>query len=440
MQLPDTLTIFTISGLAISFVAGATSQIWKASEEVKGRLTKRLTPAGWLSLGISLVGLSGAIASQLIRVNMENDQKLQGEFEARLEKMQIEALRRQEERWRDHVNGMLDETKTDIETNIGNTIRGFQLGQTRFNQAQAALAASKQSLLENSLRQTNQIMIASQPLTSLSLRWQFASANPALWRTMKESEERIVENANDAQGPSTPTPIEAAEYDWQLVPLLSEVARIGSDVGFDDPGEGEHPDHTALALIPLDESQNAMLSFGYAALSRQEGATEAAPGSEPEAEPAPSFQSTLPHGGNIPWASASLAANERGLSHYAIEWRLDPASLANSIHRRNPAVSAMARLPRTLKLALIHHIDQFPVDEKNYSIPKAVNLWGDGDYGRTYLRLGRDLADMRLVLEANGFQAMRYNYRLKRAYRINLRDEYDDELGTGCVVFEFEVV
>jgi hypothetical protein len=259
--MPDTLTLFAIAGFTLSFITGALSQLWKSSVELEGRITKQLTPAGWLSMGISLVGLSAAVAAALVKMNQENDRELQEALQAELATKQANALREQEGRWQNYVSSLLETATKDINTNIEHTIGGFRDSQARFNQAQSALAASKQALLENSLRHTNQIILASQPLTSLTLNWSFASADPTLWRTMKRSQERIDENLNDTQGHSTPTPIDYAEYEWQVVPLLAEIARVATPEGVVENSGSKAPNPTALALIPLDESENTILSF-----------------------------------------------------------------------------------------------------------------------------------------------------------------------------------
>jgi hypothetical protein len=107
MDLHITLAIITVAGLAISCIAGIASQLWKDSIEVEGRLTKRLTPAGWLSLGISLVGLSGSIASELIRVSISNSEKLQSKAEA----AQRQVLQEQETRWKEYMRTMLAQVR-----------------------------------------------------------------------------------------------------------------------------------------------------------------------------------------------------------------------------------------------------------------------------------------------------------------------------------------
>jgi hypothetical protein len=202
MDLHITLAIITVAGLAISCIAGIASQLWKDSIEVEGRLTKRLTPAGWLSLGISLVGLSGSIASELIRVSISNSEKLQSKAEA----AQRQVLQEQETRWKEYMRTMLAQTKADIEKNLDDTVRGFHDNQLRFTETQANILAGKQALLESSLKHTNEIIVAGQPLTSLRLRWQFSSANAALWDTMTKGKADIQENAESSQGGSPRIP------------------------------------------------------------------------------------------------------------------------------------------------------------------------------------------------------------------------------------------
>ncbi|HXQ68957.1 MAG TPA: hypothetical protein VN844_00595 [Pyrinomonadaceae bacterium] len=119
------------------------SQLWKNSVEVEGTIRKRLTPAGWLSLGIALVGLLASVGSILVSVNIKKNAQLQAQAEA----AQKLALQGQESRWRSETSSMLKLAKDDIEKNLGNTIAGFQDSQERFNSTQAQIISSKQSVL-----------------------------------------------------------------------------------------------------------------------------------------------------------------------------------------------------------------------------------------------------------------------------------------------------
>ena len=131
MDLHDTLSVFTIAGLATSFIAGVVSQMWRSSVEIEGTISKRLTPAGWLLVGIALVGLLSAVASELVRVSLRhNDAR-----EASAEAMRRQAQQEQEARWKADTR-VLSTAKTEIEVNIGHTVAGFLDTQSRFNQTQ----------------------------------------------------------------------------------------------------------------------------------------------------------------------------------------------------------------------------------------------------------------------------------------------------------------
>jgi hypothetical protein len=189
------------------------------------------------------------------------------ELQAKAERAQKQALEEQEARWRKDMSAMLSATKGDIEKNLEDTIKGFEDSQNRFSQTQAEIIASKQTLLENALQHTNEIIVAGQPLTSLSLHWKFASANAALSEAMRKGAERSARNSEEEQGGVPEVPFDIMEYEAALIPLLSHVARIGDARKAGDIPESDLPVEGVLkqsiaVVIPLDESQNAVLSFG----------------------------------------------------------------------------------------------------------------------------------------------------------------------------------
>src|SRR4051794_20423252 len=110
----DTLSLISLLGFGISFIAGVTSQLWKSSVEVEGRLLKKLTPAGWLLFAIAIVSLSASIAAELIRVNIRSREQIQLKAEA----AQKRALAEQERSWREDVRAMLAAAKHGIEENL----------------------------------------------------------------------------------------------------------------------------------------------------------------------------------------------------------------------------------------------------------------------------------------------------------------------------------
>lgn len=435
----DLLTFITFAGAGISFVAGVISQLWKNSVEVEGTIRKRLTPAGWLSLGIALVGLLASVGSILVSVNIKKNAQLQVQAEA----AQKAAFQEQESRWRSETSSMLKLAKDDIAQNLSNTIAGFQDSQERFNSTQAQIISSKQSVLESNLHHTNDIIVAGQPLTSLAVGWHFESRSPELWQRIKEGEVAIDENAREATGPSHPVPLETMDYREALIPLLSRVARIASEPAAKDESDAEEATEkdenepaetveTVIVLIALDDSENAILSFGQirndVAWFNKEG--------EPSISAGFLSSQGFQVGNSIPSVLSSLAANRRGRSSYMVNWNLDPDTLAKSVNRRNAAIPPTAKLPQTLKVAIFYDVTMIPFALNNFATPYAVNLWRDNETTRHNIPLSRELRNSTFFLEVNGVR--RPTYALKRMYRLDLINEYEDDIETGCTLLEFE--
>jgi hypothetical protein len=429
MDLNHVLTGFTIAGLATSFAGGIASQIWKSSQEIEGRITKRLTPAGWLSLGVALVGLSGSIASELIRVNMQNAQQIQDRADA----AQKRALQEQEAQWRSDTSALLTTAKQDIESNLGHTITGFQTEQ------------------QTSLQNMHQIILSGQPLTSLSLRLSFTSTDRLIWKTMARGQADIKKNAESEQGGVPLVPLDLEEDQSSVFPLLSFVATVdsGSKEGKSyernreylkrSPKSGEKGDSrdSLLVLMPLDESQNTILSFG-----KIDGGSNWW-----DAEPTAKTSSEILGLGDTrrfnssPEVTLNLT-KDSGLnpSKYTMSWQLDPVTLANAIDRTNKAITPTAKLPSTLKIAILYDIGDIPFRQNSFAESFAANLWGDNEQNRTYITLGSEFRNVGLSIEVNGFQEKKYRYLLKRLYRLDLLQDDDDGIDTGCTVLEFETI
>lgn len=432
----DLLTTITITSLVISFFAGVISQIWKGAVEIEGKLKKRLTPAGWLSLGISLVTLLTSLGSELVRVNIKHNEQLRAQLEAQQEK----TLKDQEARWRSDVNSMLRNTKVELEQNLVDTIDGFRKSQSLFNKTQKQISESRQSLLESGMRHTQEIVIASQPLTGLNLHLGFASADSALWLAMKEGQERLSptygvnpETRDFEHEQNVVTPFK--EYNYSLLPLVSYLSHIGER--FDPPNYGED----FIVLISLDEAQNAILSFG------QLPAPE-----EPTAKDLRSagFLDTRRgienrrRGNSIPHAEpAHLAASPNsGLSTYTIDWSLDSVTLWNALDLKKDKVVPTARLPRVVRIVIFSDInDQLPFAD-NFASP-TERLWTTTD---EYVNFGSAVRDARLTIFVNDLLESKLVYELRRIARRAFYYEWtyengdveDKRLHVNCTVLVFE--
>jgi len=426
----DLLTSITILGALITFISGIVSQVAKTSIEVKDQTVKQLTPGGWLLLGIALVGLMTSVASILVGFSIKHNDRLMAQAEA----TQKQALQNQEERWRNEMGSLLKITKDDIEQNLGNTIAGFRDSQERFNSTQAEIVSSRQSVLESNLHHTNEIIVAGQPLTSLSFHLQFDSASPELWKTMKEGEDEIDKNNLSVQGGVPSVPYEAMEYDEALIPLFSYLARVGDGKQPRVDGNSTQANGSIVVLIPLDESENAILSFGEINSEVSWSTNE-----EDESSISAGFlgDGGFQVGNSTPSVTSHLAANgQRGTSRYAVHWYLDPTTLAKSINRRNPNIPATAKLPRSLKIAILYDANTLPFQRNNFAVPYATNLWRDVGTNRHQISIGQATRNVFVNLEVNGVRQTRYV--LTRVYNIDLMDENDDEFETSCTLIELE--
>lgn len=294
---------------------------------------------------------------------------------------------------------------------------------------------------EQSAQKAQQRFVSSmQPLTSLSIHWQLSSADPALWQIMEDGRNAIKENAESTQGGVPESPLEAVEYEAELLPLLSYIARVGprpSDDELDDDSERKIDKDSIAVLIPLDDAQNAVLSFGRIGSGvswyKRDQATALSAGFDTTR-----FRKKARTGDSIPYVSTNLSPTAGGTSTYVIDWDLDPATLANSIDRRNTNVPSTAKLPDVLKIAIFYDIETLPFREGDFANSFATNLWARSDYLTQEIDLKSALKAVELSLAVNGSQEPTYKYRLKRIYRQRMVDQYDDEIGTRCTILEFE--
>jgi hypothetical protein len=277
-----------------------------------------------------------------------------------------------------------------------------------------------------------------QPLTSLHFKWEFSSTDPALWNLMRNGEQEIRENAESSQGGVPRIPFEAMDYNAALIPLLSYIAKIGPSAHGTDVYEPSST-NSFVVLMPLDESRNAVLSFG-----RVEPEVTWYDGGEPFALSSGSTTSKLQKearsGKTIPSASTTLGKSKTDESKYCISWDLDPLTLANSVDRINSAILPTAKLPELFKIALFYEIRTLPFREGDFANSLAVSLWTAESYLIDPIDIKkRSFKDMRITIRVNGNQKPRC-YSLKRIYGQRIEDQYSDSIDTQCVILDFEML
>ena len=310
---------------------------------------------------------------------------------------------------------------------LGGSIVSEDLQRRRARRAQAA-----------ETRRTNEIIIASQPLTSLSLRWVISSEDVELRELMEDGQKQIEDNAKDTQGGVPPVWYDQMEYQAAVLPLLAFVAGQRSVLGSGKADQGQAKgDASIVTLISLDDSHNAVLSFGgIYGEPRWYGAKSKVVLS---AGFAPVTSGTRP-GRSSPHVEIVPAVGSDSVSRYTIDWDLDPVTLANAIDRGNPSIQTTANPPRILKIALVYEFLELPFDQNNFAAQRTANLWDDWS-GHESKQSGAKPLNIELTLVVNGFVDIKFEYVLKRAYARTLITESstrEDEFDAGCTVLEFE--
>ena len=302
-------------------------------------------------------------------------------------------------------------------------------------------AATQAAQVTAEARRTNEIILAGQPLTSLAFQWRFATESPELRETMQRGEAEILENAESSQGGVPAVPFEIMEYNAALLPLLSYIARAGSVSSDDEEFERNGRDrpraagHPVVVLMPLDESPNAILSFGEIGTGVQwhrKRPNSAAPAGFA------ALDNTARTGNSTPHVRAELKPGKNGASTYTVAWTLDPVTLANAIDRVNTAIAPTARLPRRFKIALLSEVVDLPFEQNSFGQSFAVNLWDDSEWQRRDIVVGDAFTGMTLTVEANGVADARRSYAFKTMYRRDLVDDTEDEFAVACTILEFE--
>jgi hypothetical protein len=286
---------------------------------------------------------------------------------------------------------------------------------------------------------TNEIIQAGQPLTSLNLHWQITSASAELSEEINKGGNAIDENYRTSQGGSLETPAEIEEYEQTLLPLVSFIASLGTKRKPNvSSGKGIGlTKGSTVVLFPLDVSQSAILSFGK--IDNEVHWSH----DDSWDDGGDSISAGFVHSGNArrrysyPSVTYEDYNSKTGVSTYAIDWDLNPTTLANVIDRRNVAITPTARLPQTLQIAIFYDARDLPFERSNFSDPVS-EIWTGNSSGRAVVGPGPDLMEMKVIVETNGFQDVKRSYTFKRMYALDVVDEHNNVLDAKCTIIEFE--
>jgi len=285
-------------------------------------------------------------------------------------------------------------------------------------------------------RRTNEIIIAAQPLTSLNFSLQFETADTGFRKQMEDAEKEIEENAMSSQGGVPRIPFEAMEYESSLIPMLKFLSQAG-DKKNNTAAKNEEAENNAtdsngiIALVPLDDAPNAILSFGEisgnAEWNNHDTANKLSAGFS-------SVDNGARTGTSSPQTSKTFAT--AGPSKYSIDWNLDPVTLESAVDRANAAIRSGAKLPRVLKLVILRIGATLPFAYNNFALTKS-DPWhinkGDDTLKTT------KLSNMTLTASVNGFTELSYQYKLVNVYQKPLYNDWGEEVEIGCTVFEFKL-
>ena len=316
---------------------------------------------------------------------------------------------------------------------ISLTIAGLLISLISEDLHRRDVEASRKEQIIAETRRTNAIIVGGQQLSSLSLHLAFTSTNAALWDAMDKGKKEIQENIELTQGGLPLTPFDLEEFEAAVVPLLSNVAYMVGGASKNE-AKATAEKQSVVALLALDPSHNTILSLGTlipeTRWSNSQGTTLLSAGFL--------MAQGARTGGSTPHVEAKLGSPRRAVSEYSLDWDLDPDTLYNSINRRNMAVPPTAKLPDTVKLALLYDISQLPFTKNNFALA-LVSLWDKNEYARDSIDLGPGQFSIATVaIEVNGVADPRYNYSFRKVYKLRLLDEFDEEVDASCIIFEFQ--
>lgn len=297
-----------------------------------------------------------------------------------------------------------------------------------------AAAKTQMEKLESESKRTNEIIIAGQPLTSLSFSLEFESSDTVLASIMKNAAQAIQENAESEQGGVPRIPFETEDYESSLIPMLKFLGRLcdssAKSTSLRDSSFYKR-DNGVVALIPLDASPNSVLSFGQIngnlAWSNKDSTNRLSAGFTPVNNATAGIFNP----------SVGGSTTNENYKKYSINWNLDPLTLENAIDRVNSKVRSTAMLPRQLRMIILTHFDNLPFSRYNFAVTNSNQLWVNDSTSASQKYIN-SISDASLSMIVNGFRDLAFRYELVRVFPIQLYDDFGDELEITCTALEFK--
>lgn len=286
--------------------------------------------------------------------------------------------------------------------------------------------------------------IASQPLTGLELTWDFRGLDNGLVQVLKRGNDDAMKFLEDAQGERDAQQNGALYRADQLYPFLLALSRelVNDSTTERESTKKEDPAKQGgtdvLVLLPLDDDQNTVLSFGLVSANMFRGKTNEAPTPAGVRSVETQNNAEMGNGDLANWPELDAGANNA-----RITWHLDPTSFAKSISRQNQSIIPTARFPSVLHIALLFDIHELPFKEGNFAAPLDQDFWFrlEGRHARDAspapVTLNRGFSSSVRIIPNRSSMAV-YNYDLHSAYETRFLDSHGEiEPGVRCVIFEY---
>lgn len=413
----DTLQILAQSLKYFGLMVGTASAVWGALLDLKeeglgGK--KRLTRAGKLSIGITIVSLVVSLTSAALgdRLAREADRTA-------AKKRQDESFE-QFRRHQELISGQLQELDK------AEKLRSEQREQF-------------DKLTQREAKRTTDIIIAGQPLTSLTVTWAIRGLDAELVQMLKNGDENAMNFIKGEQGERGDEQNRAVFREEQLYPFLVALARhFTKDTAKD-------PNPNVVVLLALDDDHNSVLPFGFFDQTNPWLRRTASTASEYTVPPGVEIGGHSAFGNgklpNWPW----LQVHD---TNVVITWTLDPLTFSTALNRQNNFIVPTAKCPSVLRIAILFDIkEEPPFVGGNFAIAEDQDFWRFPDYpdtqnansrGQLALITNKFSSSVRLI--PNNSSLVTYNYGLNQVYESLFLDSYGDaDSSLRCLIFEYKL-
>lgn len=251
---------------------------------------------------------------------------------------------------------------------ISLTLLGFliSVGSTVVEDRQKSI--EQENALRADIRKTNRIILASQPLTSMTLFWEFHEVADSVVRIVTDGTRIADSLVGHEQGERGRSQNGGTYRENTLYPFLSSIVH--------------RPMQTDslpfLFLIGLDDTKNTVLPLGYLfqSVTFNGGPLDSLIARHQQLPAGIETDEGIDAGfcghGDAVNASPSIAVRRDTVS---VSWDLDPLTFSHSICQEIASVHPTANLPDTLHILLIYNFKELPFPSTNLSYSPDFDVW-----------------------------------------------------------------